>query len=168
MYGGGRSGTRISSQNSQNAFTSVMLPPDSTWPIILGVLGEEISLSWFRIATDLTPRSLEATTVETIESLRTTCGANLPRFPTSRCTCLHSRAMSNGEYFSVSVAEKAPRQLNATSTRGTSLHRNPFVLSQFVTSPELENATSSPDARSSSASAAILEAWPIPEPNAAR
>ena len=145
-----------------------MLPPASSWPTVLGVLGEEISLSWFRIATDLTPRSLEATTVETIESLRTTCGANLPMFPTSRCTCLQRRPMSTGEYFSVSVAEKAPASLNTTSTRGTSLHRNPFALSQLVTSPELENATSSPAARSSSASAAILEAWPIPEPKAAR
>jgi hypothetical protein len=37
-----------------------------------------------------------------------------------------------------------------------------------VTSPELENITSFPDATSLSARAAILEAWPIPEPKAAR
>ena len=148
----------MSSQDSHIAFMRVMLPPAKSRPAVLGVLGEEINLSWFRIATDLTPTSLEATTVETIESLRTTPGANLRMFRTSPCTCLQSRPMRTGEYFRVSVAEKAPASLNTTSTRGTSLHWKPFLLSQFVTSPELENATSSPAARSSPASAAILEA----------
>src|SRR5438477_10641381 len=145
-----------------------MLPPEISWAAVFGVLGDEMSLSWFRNATDLMPRSFDATTVETIESLRTTSGANLARFPTSLSTCLHNLAMMSGKNFVVSFAEKEPESVNTTSTRGRSLHGYPFALSHFVTSPELENITSFPDATSLSAKAAIHEAWPIPEPKAAR